>query len=105
MAHFFDIVKESPDLGCSIKNCETFTWDINMNYIVHDEDLDNYTSILEIVLPKGSKVMVKRESLAYNSQNFMSDFGGYLGLLLGWSILSIYDTMFELWSSFGRKKK
>ncbi len=34
---------------------------------------------------------VKEEYLAYSVQNFIADFGGYLGLLLGQSVVSFFD--------------
>jgi hypothetical protein len=32
------------------------------------------------------------ESISYQFVNFVADFGGYLGLLLGASLLDIYDS-------------
>ena len=34
--------------------------------------------------------------LTYDRKSFVADFGGYLGLLLGSSLLTIYD-LFKLW--------
>ena len=39
---------------------------------------------------------VKRQYYTYDFQNFLADFGGYLGLLLGYSILGFYDTLVKL---------
>ena len=39
---------------------------------------------------------VKQQYYTYDFQNFLADFGGYLGLLLGYSILGIYDTLVKL---------
>jgi hypothetical protein len=36
------------------------------------------------------------EFLTYNSQDFVSDFGGYLGLLLGQSVLNFFDLAWAL---------
>ena len=33
----------------------------------------------------------KKEYLTYDTNSFVADFGGYLGLLLGHSILTFYD--------------
>ena len=39
----------------------------------------------------------KREQYyAYDKQNLVADFGGYLGLLLGYSLLTLYDSMVDL---------
>ena len=39
---------------------------------------------------------MRQESLVYGYQDLFADFGGYLGLLIGASILSIYDNILEL---------
>ena len=36
---------------------------------------------------------VKRDVLIYDGFNFIADFGGYMGILLGFSILSIFDVI------------
>ena len=36
--------------------------------------------------------------LSYDNNNFIADFGGYLGLLLGSSLLTFYD-LFKQWIS------
>ena len=36
---------------------------------------------------------VKRDVLIYDGFNFIADFGGYMGILLGFSILSIFDAI------------
>ena len=38
-----------------------------------------------------NKVTVKEEYYTYDTANIIADFGGYLGLLLGYSILGFYD--------------
>ena len=43
-----------------------------------------------------NKIEVQKESLVYGYQDLLADFGGYLGLLLGVSMLSIYDYTLEL---------
>ena len=43
-----------------------------------------------------NQIEVKKESLVYGYQDLLADFGGYLGLLLGVSMLSIYDYALEL---------
>lgn len=39
----------------------------------------------------GTEYHVKEEYLAYGYPDLVADFGGYLGLLLGYSLLSLYD--------------
>jgi hypothetical protein len=51
---------------------------------------------------------VKRDVLIYDGFNFIADFGGYMGILLGFSILSIFDVisnwilinMSHIWMNF-----
>ncbi len=50
------------------------------------------------------QVRVTSEVLLYNFQNFVADFGGYLGLLLGSSIPAIYEALIEVTSYFFTKK-
>ena len=40
-----------------------------------------------------NSIPVERESIVYNLGSFFSDAGAYLGLLLGLSIVSIYDAV------------
>ena len=42
------------------------------------------------------QVEVIEETLAYKFQDLFADFGGYLGLLLGASIMSLYDIIMEV---------
>ena len=42
------------------------------------------------------KFPVKEQYYIYDGANFIADFGGYLGLLLGYSLLAFYDTLVEL---------
>ena len=39
------------------------------------------------------KLHVKKDVLIYDGFNFIADFGGYMGILLGFSILSIFDVI------------
>ena len=46
---------------------------------------------------------VKEQFLIYDNATFLSDFGAYLGLLLGYSILTFYEMFFDLIEYIGRK--
>ncbi len=48
-------------------------------------------SVAIYTIPPGSSVKIIREELTYGIKDFVADFGGYLGLLLGASLISIYD--------------
>ena len=42
------------------------------------------------------KFPVKEQFYIYDTPNLIADFGGYLGLLLGYSLLGFYDTLMDL---------
>ena len=42
------------------------------------------------------QIVVTEEVLAYTIEDLVADFGGYLGLLLGASILSMYDFITQI---------
>ena len=46
--------------------------------------------------PKNPAFVKSQEYYRYNIENFVGDFGSYLGLFLGWSILSIVGNV-PLW--------
>ena len=50
---------------------------------------------LFFIIPSGS-YEEKEEYLLYDSHSFIAEIGGFLGLLLGWTLYSIYDQMVDL---------
>ena len=46
---------------------------------------------------------VKEQFYIYDDATFLSDFGAYLGLLLGYSILTFYEMLFDLFEYVSRK--
>jgi hypothetical protein len=44
-----------------------------------------------------SRYMARKQYLAYDVQNLIADIGGYLGMLLGHSMLSFYYATKALW--------
>ena len=42
------------------------------------------------------QVQIMEESLAYTFINLVAEFGGYLGILMGASILSLYEFILDL---------
>ena len=49
------------------------------------------------------KFPVKEQFYIYDNATFLSDFGAYLGLLLGYSILTFYEMFFDLIDYISRK--
>ena len=49
---------------------------------------------------------MRKQYYTYDFSGFLADFGGYLGLLLGSSIMGCYDTLMDLVKKlFGKSKK
>ena len=78
-----DLIKE----GCFIPNCLQRSWDIKI------EKLPNLGSGFEIFMPQKAKVLLRKEKKLYTMINFFAEVGGYLGLLLGESLISYIITM------------
>ena len=47
-----------------------------------------------------NEISIRTEVKAYTITNFIADFGGYLGLLLGGSILCVLNISLLLWKDF-----
>ena len=50
---------------------------------------------------------VKEQFFIYGTANLIADFGGYLGLLLGYSLFGCYDTLVDLMEymvKFGKRR-
>ena len=78
--------------GCIIPNCEERTWHIESfqkenlsNFNISEENL-----MLTISFSHRSKVLVRNEINLYTVSSFFADIGGYLGLLLGESLISYF---------------
>ncbi len=93
------------DFGCFDYNCETVQWDIAKTSLSteNEEDEEN-VSRLSFMFQKSTPITVLKSSMAYGFSNFVADFGGYLGLLLGASLLSIYDTSIAFIARASKRK-
>ena len=67
------------------------------------EDEANYI-VMQLYYPN-NKITVKEEYYVYDASNIIADFGGFLGLLLGYSILGFYDSSAILLKRLGAKWK
>ena len=84
------MVKKHPIItlfvGCLIPNCEQRLWEIKSS---KNDGVNNQSkSMLKYVFPHYTKVLVREEIKLYTFSSFWADVGGYLGLLLGESIVS-----------------
>ena len=77
------IEKELMEEGCLIPNCHQRTWTIDSTTTFESEEQ-------KIVLnfPHYTKVLVRNEIKLYTFSSFIADIGGFLGLLLGESLVS-----------------
>ena len=80
-----DVQKELKDEGCLDFNCIQRTWDIK--HFDTRADQTNQTWFWYYV-PHHSKVLIRKEVKLYTFTNFFAEVGGYLGLLVGESMVS-----------------
>ena len=81
-------------MGCLIPNCKSWQWE---RTLINDlsSSFVNKTYI-RFFLPSVPKVTVQEEIRIYDMNNFIADVGGYIGLMLGMSILSFFDQVISL---------
>ncbi len=99
--------QELLDFGCNKMNCITLNWDmiLTASSELGDPGSIEKESIMSMAIQKSVPTTVMKHSLAYGFSNLVADFGGYLGLLLGASLLSIYDSGIEICNRVAFKKK
>jgi hypothetical protein len=88
--------KELNKEGCFIPNCQQRSWSIRfketfetkaVNWVVTNEREKN-TSGFIYDMSQETKTLVRKEVRLYTAINFFAEVGGYLGLLLGESLIS-----------------
>ena len=82
-----ELIKE----GCFIPNCQQRSWEIKK-----EKFNEIPGSGFELIMNPKLKVLQRREMKLYTPINFFADVGGYLGLLLGESVIS-YIIMISKW--------
>ena len=73
-----ELIKE----GCFIPNCQQRSWEMKKDILF------TQSSGFEFMMPQKPKVFERREVKLYTPINFFAEVGGYLGLLLGESLIS-----------------
>ncbi len=88
------------DTGCFVPNCETSSWQVTKkeDNVLAKQSREKYPNMTAAMLSfqQSVPVEIREYSISYGFSNFVADFGGYLGLLLGASLLSIYDDLIEI---------
>ena len=81
------VMNTSLSKDCYVPNCEEATWKLTSNKEVENGS-PNITT-MQYFIPQDSKVLGLTEVKLYTWTNLFADFGGFLGLFLGDSILSV----------------
>ena len=86
--------------GCFMPNCMQRSWTMKK-----DKTLSINKTGFQFQIPRHMKVLVREEVKLYTLINFFAEVGGYLGLLLGESLLSYLMTASKWFQSLKRKFK
>ena len=84
--------EELKEEGCFVPDCQQRSWSIrfkekfDMKKVTNDKE--NYASGFMYDMPQETKTLVRKEVRLYTAINFFAEVGGYLGLLLGESLIS-----------------
>ena len=83
----FGATNELYKKGCIISNCKLTSWNIKSSTKVHNP-IDATFPIF--IFSHKTKVLLRDEIELYTISSFFADIGGYLGLLLGESLISFF---------------
>ena len=100
-----DANKELKNEGCFIPNCLQRSWKIETEKVVERTQNNNIITGLDYYLPDHMAVLVREEVKLYTLINFFAEVGGYLGLLLGESLISYLIITSNWFQILGRKLK
>ena len=100
---FRDFIKISKNLvinstlskHCYPNLCTEVKWNLKSSKSITNNFNENATSFTYYI-PSNTKVQFMEEILIYSWSNLLADLGGYLGLYLGGSILSLFDLVFNM---------
>ena len=100
--------EESDELineGCFVPNCVQRSWSIRNQRNIERKENDKLTTGFQFEMAPNTKVLVREETKLYTLINFFAEVGGYLGLLLGESLISYLITASKLIQTLKRKFK
>ena len=85
------VEKELLEEGCLVPNCHQRSWIIDSSNKYDSKKEGNKsksTSFMQLSFPHYTQVLVRNEIKLYTFSSFFADVGGFLGLLLGESLVS-----------------
>ena len=88
------------ETGCMAK-CQRKEWEIRR--IFDDKTEVNGSKIAMWMFYANGRYRVGSQLLTYDFNTYVADFGGYLGLLLGYSIVSFFDKAQEIFNHIMKK--
>ena len=91
---FKKVGSEQPSKFKVREKCERKVWSFTPLYTTQREEF-NGTKIT-IMMPSNEVEVIKQVRL-YTLANFIADFGGFLGLLLGASLMSFFSQILAFW--------
>ncbi len=83
--------KEVKAFGCLKDTCRRAYWERLWSDDLHEDEKLKGLSKVQLNFQGDVPTIMSTHSFAYRLSNFIADFGGYLGLLLGGSLLSFFD--------------
>ena len=83
--------------------CKRTEYSSKLQYTIKDPTLSDKW-VLRIYFVR-DKFPVKEQFYIYGTANLIADFGGYLGLLLGYSLLGFYDSLMDFFEYMYKKCK
>ena len=95
-------VKEMEDFGCLEDLCNKIIWDRMWTDVSYRKEKH---ANVRLHFQSNIPTKVTSQTFSYDFTNFIADFGGYLGLLLGASMLSIFDSVWSFAEVFVQKQK
>ena len=97
------VKKEIEKKGCFIPNCAQKFWKVKTSIEIPSLVKGNKTSIVYL-MPAKAKVPSRTEVPLYTFSTFFAEVGGYLGLLVGESLISFYERFQHFFSKFRKQK-
>ena len=95
--------KELINEGCFIPDCMQRSWKVRNQRNIEERKNDKLITGFQFEMPPNTKVLVREEVELYTLTNFFAEIGGYLGLLLGESLISYLMTA-STWFQIIRRK-